>query len=194
MNNRVSLPVRIAICGLQWYLEHHVMPTQDSPPIAALLDEVASNNNPEERLLLTELQTRCAGVFVSYHVRSTDELRGCIGTISATTSNVLTEICRNTVSAGTNDPRFSPISRDELPELTCSVDILGVAEPIENADELDVKRYGVIVSKGWRRGLLLPDLEGVDSVEYQIAIALSKAGIHASESYRMERFEVIRYE
>ena len=229
MKDRLSLPVRIAVCGLQYYLEYNRMPTLDSPPIAALLDEVVSGSNAgnaggntggnagnaggnadaadnvggnadsagvnqQERQLLAELRERAAGVFVSYHRRSSDELRGCIGTILPTTENVLTEICCNTVSAGIKDPRFPPIKLDELPLLRCKVDVLGVPEPIKGTDELDVKRYGVIVSRGWRRGLLLPDLDGVDTVDYQLSIALSKAGIRPNEPYQMERFEVIRYE
>jgi AMMECR1 domain-containing protein len=73
-----------------------------------------------------------------------------------------------------------------------SVDILGPAEP-STRSELDPKRYGVIVSRGGRRGLLLPDLEGVDTVEEQLSIALQKAGIKPDEDYQIERFEVIRY-
>jgi len=194
MDSTVSLPVRIAITGLNWFLDEGKLPHEDSPPIAALLNAVESGNDPDEQDLLAQLRTRSAGVFVSYHEQATDDLRGCIGTISATTDNVLTEICRNTVAAGTEDPRFPPIGLEEMPGLRCKVDVLGAAEPIESFDELDVKRYGVIVSRGWRRGLLLPDLDGVDTVEYQVRVALSKAGISPKDSYSLERFEVIRYE
>jgi len=193
MNAPTSLPVRIALAGLSYYLEHHKHPNEDSPPITAIISAVESSGTSEEQGLLTHLRTRCAGTFVSYHVSASDDLRGCIGTIAATAENVLAEICRNTVCAGTEDPRFPPISLEELPGLSCKVDILGAAEPVAGFDELDVKRYGVIVSSGRRRGLLLPDLEGVDTVEYQVSIALSKAGIRKTEGYDMERFEVIRY-
>ena len=91
------------------------------------------------------------------------------------------------------DPRFDPVREDELSGLEISVDILGTPEYIDGPDELDVKRYGVIVSCGMRRGLLLPDLEGIDDVAEQIAIALSKGGISPYEDYRLQRFEVIRY-
>ena len=194
MEEYMSLPVRIAKAGLHWYLESGTRPTKDSPPIASILAAVEQGSDDMEQELLAYVRSHAAGVFVSYHLRSNDDLRGCIGTISTTAENVLAEICRNTVSAGTEDPRFAPIELDEFPDLICSVDILGAAEPIESAEELDVKRYGVIVSKGWRRGLLLPNLDGVDTVEYQIAVALSKAGIRQSEKYEMERFEVVRYE
>ena len=136
---------------------------------------------------LTQAQ---AGAFVSLHVR--DSLRGCIGTTAPTTDSVAWEIVRNAVSAGTRDPRFAPVRADELDKLEYSVDVLGTPEPT-TAAELDVKRYGVIVSCGARRGLLLPDLDGVDSVEQQIDIARQKGGIGARECYALERFEVVRH-
>ncbi len=92
------------------------------------------------------------------------------------------------------DPRFSPIEQDELDKLTISVDVLGgVTEAIDSMDKLDVKRYGVVVTKGYRRGLLLPNLSGVDTVEEQIAIAKQKAGIREEEEAELERFEVVRH-
>ena len=103
------------------------------------------------------------------------------------------EIIQNAISASTRDPRFDPITAEELPYLDISVDVLGDAEEIDSPAELDVKRYGVIVTKGFRRGLLLPDLEGVDTVEDQIYIAKRKAGIDPDEKVKLERFEVIRH-
>lgn len=91
------------------------------------------------------------------------------------------------------EPRFSPIEQDELDKLTISVDVLGVTEAIDSMDKLDVKRYGVVVTKGYRRGLLLPNLSGVDTVEEQIAIAKQKAGIREGEEAELERFEVVRH-
>lgn len=135
--------------------------------------------------------TRKAGVFVS--LKKHGQLRGCIGTISAVTGSIADEILRNAVSAGTDDPRFSPVTEKELDELVYSVDVLAEPEPISSIDELDVKKYGVIVSRGHKRGLLLPNLEGVDSPEQQVAIALQKAGIRPDESYTMQRFEVVRH-
>ncbi len=139
------------------------------------------------------LHTR-AGVFVSIH--KDGRLRGCIGTISPTASCVAREIMRNAVSAAFHDPRFSPIRPEELDHLEIHVDVLGKAEaiPFEKRREmLDVKRFGVIVSSGSRRGLLLPDLDGVDSIEEQIGIARKKAGIGADEPVELERFEVVRH-
>lgn len=140
---------------------------------------------------LSEEMRRKAGVFVSLHRH--DALRGCIGTIEPTRSNVAEEIIANAISAAMHDPRFPPVTRPELSELEISVDVLGQAEPISSMDELDPKKYGVIVESGRRRGLLLPDLEGVDTPQQQVDIALRKAWINPSETYKMSRFEVIRY-
>ncbi len=140
---------------------------------------------PEEML-----DTR-AGAFVSIH--KFGKLRGCIGTIEGVRDSLAEEIINNAISASTEDPRFSPITEDELKWLEINVDVLGEAEYIYSMDQLDVKRYGVIVSKGYRRGLLLPDLDGVDTPEQQVAIAKQKAGIRPDEEVKLQRFEVIRH-
>lgn len=131
------------------------------------------------------------GVFVT--IKKDTILRGCIGTIQATRESLEFEIIQNAVSAGVEDPRFQPVKESELDELVYSVDILSEPEPVSSMEELDENRYGVIVASGFRRGLLLPNLEGVDSVEEQVAIALDKANIRSDEKYKMERFEVKRY-
>ena len=142
--------------------------------------------------LPSELTSRRAGAFVSIHEHG--KLRGCIGTIAPVQDSLAQEIIDNAVSASTRDPRFDPIRPDELKWLEISVDVLGEAEPIKSAAELDVKRYGVIVTKGRKRGLLLPDLDGVDTVEQQIAIAKRKAGIAEwDRNVQLERFEVVRH-
>jgi AmmeMemoRadiSam system protein A len=138
-----------------------------------------------------EMQKERAGVFVSLKIQS--KLRGCIGTISAVTGSVAEEIQRNAVSACSQDPRFEPVTADELERIHYSVDVLGKAERVESVSQLDAKRYGVIVTSGYRKGLLLPNLEGVDTVEEQLRIAKQKAGIPESERCRMERFEVVRH-
>ena len=134
---------------------------------------------------------RQAGAFVSLHLDG--RLRGCIGTIEPTRASLALEIIHNAISAATRDPRFSPVQVDELASLDVSVDVLGEAERVSDRSELDPKRYGVIVASGARRGLLLPDLEGVDTVDYQVSIALRKAWIAESEPYDLYRFEVKRY-
>lgn len=138
-----------------------------------------------------EMLNRRAGTFVSLHEHG--RLRGCIGTIMATRKNIAEEIISNAISACSKDPRFGPVREDKLKSLTISVDVLGELEKIGSPDELDVKRYGVIVSCGAKRGLLLPNLDGVDTVEEQIRIARQKGGIRESEPYSLERFEVVRH-
>jgi AmmeMemoRadiSam system protein A len=141
--------------------------------------------------LVPEMQER-AGTFVSLH-DSRGNLRGCIGTIEPQQPAVAQEIIQNAISAATRDPRFPPVQPEELESLDIKVDVLTEPEPIDSLDQLDPKRYGVIVESGWRRGLLLPDLEGVDTVEYQVDIAMRKAGISPGEPMQMYRFEVRRY-
>ncbi|MHB8128233.1 MAG: AmmeMemoRadiSam system protein A [Mobilitalea sp.] len=138
-----------------------------------------------------ELTKKKAGVFVS--LKKHGSLRGCIGTISPVMESIAKEILRNAVSAGAEDPRFPPVTEEELPELVYSVDVLAEAEPIKLMSDLDVERYGVIVTAGRKRGLLLPHLEGVDSVEQQVSIARKKAGIYDNEAITLERFEVVRH-
>ena len=138
-----------------------------------------------------EMLTRQAGAFVSLHRHG--RLRGCIGTIMATEKSIAEEILQNAISACSRDPRFSPVTPDELSSLEISVDVLGELESIDSPEELDVKRYGVVVSHGRKRGLLLPNLDGVDTVEEQIRIARQKGGIREGETYRLERFEVVRH-
>lgn len=144
---------------------------------------------PED--LPAEMTTQQAGAFVSLHKNG--QLRGCIGTIAPTCNNLAWEIVQNAVSACSRDPRFSPVRPDELDELEYSVDVLGAPEPVDSPAALDPKTYGVIVSCGGRRGLLLPDLDGVDSVEAQLSIALQKGGIRENEPYKIERFKVVRH-
>lgn len=130
------------------------------------------------------------GVFVS--LKKEGKLRGCIGTIFPVTDSVAEEIIRNAVEAGTQDPRFSPVREDELENIDLSVDVLTEPEKTTR-EQLDPKKYGVIVRWRGRTGLLLPDLEGVDTVEEQLDIALRKAGIPSYADYSIERFEVIRH-
>lgn len=138
-----------------------------------------------------EIKTTKAGVFVS--IRKGVLLRGCIGTIEPTRKNIAEEIICNAISAATQDNRFKPITEEELPELTFSVDILSPNEEISTLSDLNPAKYGIIVTSGWRRGVLLPALEGIDSVAEQLKIALYKANIHPDEDYILERFTVERH-
>ena len=142
-------------------------------------------------MLPEEMLSKKAGVFVSIHKHG--NLRGCIGTTGPTEPSIAEEIIQNAISASTRDPRFDPITEDELEWLEINVDVLGEPESIKSMDELDVKKYGVIVSCGSRRGLLLPDLEGVDTVSQQVEIAMKKAGIKKGEKISLQRFEVVRH-
>ena len=167
-----SEPVRVAKYALEEYLQQRSV-----IPVPEWVSE--------------ELTARRAGCFVSIHTRD-GSLRGCIGTIYPTEENVALEIINNAISASTRDPRFSPVSLGELPCLDISVDILGLPEETTVA-ELNPKKFGVIVTLGNRKGVLLPDLEGVETLQQQLRIALRKAGIRESEDYRIFRFAVERY-
>jgi AmmeMemoRadiSam system protein A/AmmeMemoRadiSam system protein B len=142
-------------------------------------------------LLPEEMMKDRAGVFVSIHENG--ELRGCIGTTSPLQSCIADEIIANAISACSQDPRFSPVTSDELPYLSLSVDVLSPYEQINSPKQLDVHKYGVIVEKGTHRGLLLPNLDGVDTVAQQIQIAKRKAGIPDEETVTLYRFEVKRH-
>jgi AmmeMemoRadiSam system protein A len=140
----------------------------------------------------TDTWTVSAGVFVC--IKSHGQLRGCIGTITPVTESVADEILRNAVSVACEDPRFPPVRENELTDLVYTVDVLAPPEPIDSLEMLDVKRYGVIVTSGHKRGLLLPNLDGVDTIDEQLDIAMQKAGIREGEPVLLERFEVVRYE
>ncbi len=132
-----------------------------------------------------------AGVFVS--LKKKGELRGCIGTYMPSQPTLAEEVIQNAVSAAIEDPRFVPVSSEELPELSITVDVLEPPERVESRSELDPKIWGVIVQKGALKGLLLPDLPGVDELEEQIDIARKKAGIPEGEDFEVLKFRVTRY-
>ena len=165
-------------------------------PLAALAREtvesyVRDGQLPQPPAELTPEMDERAGVFVS--LKKGGVLRGCIGTFEPTRLNVAEEVIANAVSSATRDPRFFPVTSDELGELEYSVDVLTEPEPVDGPDDLDPMRYGVIVESGWRKGLLLPDLEGVETVEQQIEICRAKAAIAPDEPVNLYRFEVRRY-
>jgi len=131
-----------------------------------------------------------AGAFVS--IKKAGRLRGCIGTFMPSQDSLAEEVIENAIKAASEDPRFPPVGKTELDELALSVDVLSEPEACAE-DQLDPKRFGVVVQSGWRRGLLLPDLEGVDSIEEQLTIVKRKAGIAPGEPIRMFRFTVERH-
>ena len=132
-----------------------------------------------------------AGVFVS--LKKDGQLRGCIGTLEAFQSSLAEEVARNAVSAATRDPRFSPVTIDELEHITISVDVLSRPEAVSSEKFLEPSRYGVVVRSGTRKGVLLPDLPGITTSEEQVRIARQKAGIGEDEEVELQRFEVRRY-
>ena len=140
-----------------------------------------------------EMLTNKAGVFVSLHRHG--QLRGCIGTLEASTKNVASEIIQNALSAALEDPRFNPLDKKELSDLEISVDVLNPAEKIKDRSELDIKKYGIICQAGYKKGVLLPDIEGIDSVDEQIAIACQKGEINPhKEKFNIYKFTVTRHE
>ena len=152
-------------------------------------ENLPDNGNEIEAPPLWNERSAC---FVSIKTKG-GELRGCIGTLSPLQTSLDKEIIANAVSASTRDPRFPPMKKNELDNVVFSVDVLSEPEPIENINQLNPKKYGVIVSKGYRRGVLLPDLEGVDTAEQQVQIAAMKAGIYDLDGISLERFTVTRY-
>jgi AmmeMemoRadiSam system protein A len=144
-----------------------------------------------EEELLPEFKQR-AGVFVCLKIQN--ELRGCIGTFQPTEPDIANETVKNAISAATCDPRFPRVGPKELDSIEYTVDVLTPPERIDDKDKLDPRKYGVIVQAGSRRGLLLPDLEGVDTADHQISIAMHKAGIPSGSKIELFRFEVKRYQ
>ncbi len=163
--------VALAVQSIRHYLEHGV-------PLPC----------PEN---LTDDFVQPKGAFVS--IKNGIELRGCVGELSPSHDNLAIEIIQNAISAASRDPRFSPISKDEIANLTFSVDVLTPLEKVTDMSQLDSKKFGLTVAYGDKQGVLLPDLEGIDSVAEQLRICLKKGGIGVSESYEMHRFEVQRY-
>jgi AmmeMemoRadiSam system protein A len=144
-----------------------------------------------ENELPPELKQR-AGVFVCLKINGV--LRGCIGTFQPHEPTIAHETVRNAISAATCDPRFTCVRAEELDAIEYTIDVLTPPEPITDKSALDPRRYGVIVQAGGKRGLLLPDIEGVDTVEFQISIAMQKAGIAPGSRVALSRFEVKRYQ
>jgi AmmeMemoRadiSam system protein A len=142
-----------------------------------------------------ELLKKKAGVFVT--IEKGKELRGCVGTYLPTKENIAKEIISNAIAAASQDFRFGPIQKEELPHLSYTVYLLSEPEPIKNIKELNPKKYGIIVktvASPQKSGLLLPDLEDVDTIEEQISIACQKAGIDLTEEkILIYKFTVKKY-
>lgn len=174
LKNTTDFPVKLARKTLEEYLVHK---RKMKPPV----------DIPDEF-------KRRAGAFVSLYKKG--KLRGCIGTLVPTKKNIAQEIMDNAISSATKDPRFSPVEPQELQDITISVDILSESQPITSLTQLDPEKYGVMVSKGWQKGLLLPKLKGVRTASEQMEIAKQKAGLShlPVEQLKIERFTVTRYQ
>jgi len=158
---------------------------------AAIREYLLYNRVLSPSIPLTREMQEKAGTFVS--LKKNGQLRGCIGTISPTMSNVVEEVIQNAIHAASKDERFPPVQMNELDQLDCTVDVLSPLEPIQDLKDLNPKKYGVLVQNGTRKGLLLPDLPEVTSTEQQISIAKRKAMILPNEPCALFRFCVKRY-
>ncbi|MBI4288571.1 MAG: AmmeMemoRadiSam system protein A [Chloroflexi bacterium] len=164
-------------------------------PVARLAKDtvecfIVEGKLPKLKATCKEMKER-AGVFVS--LKKHGQLRGCIGTFEPTQPDVAREVMANAVSSSTQDPRFPAVTAEELPYLEYSVDVLTKPEPVADRKKLDPRKYGVIVEARGRKGLLLPDLEGVDTVEQQVSICCMKAGLRPDEPVKLSCFQVRRY-
>lgn len=129
-----------------------------------------------------------AGVFVT--LRKDGDLRGCVGSVVPQSGSLSEETARMAPEAAFGDDRFPPVEAEELPDLHLEVSVLEPPEPVEDPSTLDPAVYGVIMTSGWRRALLLPEIEGLDTVEQQLQAVRRKAGIRPDAPVRLERFRV----
>ena len=172
MSNNKEIAIKLARDSLKTYLKEK--------KVLSLLPDM-----PEYFL-------KRAGCFVSLK-KEDCSLRGCIGTIEPVYDTLAEEMIRNSISAGTKDPRFPKVEIRELDSLVFSVDVLHPKEEINDIDHLDPNVYGVVVEKGRQRGVLLPDLEGIDTAQKQVEIAMTKASINDINGTKIYRFKVERY-
>jgi len=158
----------------------------------AVVEYIVSGNEVEvDEDELPEILKKEAGVFVT--LKKNGELRGCMGTFRPVQKNAAYEIISNAMTAAENDPRFPEVDKSEFDEIVISVDILSEAEEVDDKSELDPSKYGILVKGGHQTGLLLPDLEGVDTAEEQVNIARRKAGLRPDDKIDIFRFSVKRF-
>ena len=169
-------------------MNHHPFVLLAQNAIATYIETGATPSPPSP---LPEAMKEAGGVFVS--LKKIGALRGCVGTTRPTQENLAKEIIRNAVAAASRDPRFSPVTKEELPLLKMSVDVLTKPSIIQSVDELDPKQYGIIVSKEGKQGVLLPDLPEIDTVYRQVILAAQKAGINDLRGATIYKFRATRY-
>lgn len=153
---------------------------------------VSGKETEVEETELPEILKKEAGVFVT--LKKNGKLRGCMGTFRPVQKNAAYEIISNAMTAAENDPRFPEVEKEELNEISISVDILSEPEPVRDKSELDPKKYGILVKGGHQTGLLLPDLEGIDTADKQLNVAKRKAGLGEDAEVEIYRFTVSRFE
>jgi len=146
-----------------------------------------SRNNEDSNIL----QQSSQGVFVTLYLPE-KRLRGCIGHLSAVFDTIGEEIESCALASGFQDPRFPSLTASELEKVSIEISLLEPDTPVENISELDPKKFGIIIESGTKKGVLLPDIDGVDTVSEQISITLQKAGIAPNESYEIKKFEVTK--
>ncbi|MFQ5431346.1 MAG: AmmeMemoRadiSam system protein A [Nitrospinota bacterium] len=159
--------------------------------LRAIREQVKNKKRLQPPDPLPEEMKDRAGAFVCLKIKN--RLRGCIGTIEPSQDNLADEIISNAISASTHDSRFDPLAPDEIDDIEVTVDVLSEPEPVGSLSDLDPKIYGLIVKSGLKRGLLLPDIEGVDDAEQQLSICRRKGGIGDDEEVSLQRFTVTRY-
>ncbi len=173
-----------------------VITRAETPPLVKLAKEAVEKYIRQGELIepkeLTPEMKEKSGVFVC--IKKGGQLRGCIGTFEPEKENVAQETISSAINAAVGDPRFRPVAPEELDELSYTVDVLTKPESIRSIKQLNPKKYGLIVEAGFGRGLLLPDLPGVDTAEEQVAICQQKAGIPHTSPVNLYRFEVKRYQ
>ncbi len=157
------------------------------------LNNINENNlNKQYSLLFKEFEKIRLGCFVSFYIN--DNLRGCIGTIEPIFDNLILEVINNSISSAFRDPRFKPISLKEYPYLSTKIDFIINIEKINDLSKLDPKKYGIIVKKGNKKGVLLPDIPTVDTIEMQLEITFNKAGLKYTKENLFKENEIYRFE
>jgi AmmeMemoRadiSam system protein A len=159
--------------------------------LRAIREQIINQKRLDPPDPLPKEMKRRAGAFVCLKIQNI--LCGCIGTIEPAQDNLAEEIISNAISASTSDSRFDPVTKDKLDYIEVVVDVLSKPETIGNLSDLDPKLFGLIVTSGLKRGLLLPDIQGVENVEQQVAICRRKGHIGDDEELSLQRFTVTRY-
>ena len=156
------------------------------------LRDIKDNINQKYSFLFKEFKDINLGCFVSFYIN--DNLRGCIGTIEPVFDNLILEIINNSISAAFKDPRFESISLKEYPYLKNKIDFIINIEKINDISKLNPKEYGIIVKKGDKKGVLLPDIPTINTIEKQLEITFNKAGLKYNKENLFKENEIYRFQ